>query len=73
MAITVLKVLKHLPRTNCGDCGQPTCLAFATQVIKEGEDRRQLGRRPLPRPALSGRRPQPFRAAATFWDRSSRV
>ena len=38
MAITVLEVLKRLPRTNCGDCGQPTCLAFATQVIKEGED-----------------------------------
>ena len=38
MAITVMEVLKHLPRTNCGDCGQPTCLAFATQVIKEGED-----------------------------------
>ena len=38
MAITVMEVLKHLPRTNCGDCGRPTCLAFATQVIKEGED-----------------------------------
>ena len=38
MAITVMEVLKNLPRTNCGDCGQPTCLAFATQVIKEGED-----------------------------------
>ena len=38
MAITVMEVLKILPRTNCGDCGQPTCLAFATQVIKEGED-----------------------------------
>ena len=38
MAVTVLEVLKHLPRTNCGDCGQNTCLAFATQVIKEGED-----------------------------------
>ncbi len=38
MAITVLEVLKKLPRTNCGDCGQQTCLAFATQVIKEGED-----------------------------------
>lgn len=38
MAITVMEVLKNLPRTNCGDCGQPTCLAFATQVIKEGKD-----------------------------------
>ncbi len=38
MAITVMEVLKNLPRTNCGECGQPTCLAFAIQVIKEGED-----------------------------------
>jgi hypothetical protein len=38
MAITVMEVLKTLPRTNCGDCGAQTCLAFATQVIKEGED-----------------------------------
>ena len=38
MAITVMEVLKNLPRTNCGDCGQLTCLAFATRVIKEGED-----------------------------------
>ena len=38
MAITVMEVLKNLPRTNCGDCGQLTCLAFATHVIKEGED-----------------------------------
>jgi hypothetical protein len=38
MAITVMELLKKLPRTNCGDCGYQTCLAFATQVIKEGED-----------------------------------
>jgi Domain of unknown function (DUF3786)/Putative Fe-S cluster len=38
MAVTVMEVLKRLPRTNCGDCGQPTCLTFATRVIKEGED-----------------------------------
>jgi hypothetical protein len=43
MALTVMELLKTLPRTNCGDCGQSTCLAFATQVIKEGED---LGRCP---------------------------
>ncbi len=31
-------IFKVLPRTNCGDCGQAACLAFATRVIKEGED-----------------------------------
>lgn len=35
--MTVLDVFKILPRTNCGDCGQATCLAFATRVVKEGE------------------------------------
>jgi len=38
MPHTVMELLKTLPRTNCGDCGQATCLAFATHVIKEGED-----------------------------------
>uniref|UniRef100_A0A7C5ALC0 DUF3786 domain-containing protein n=1 Tax=Desulfobacca acetoxidans TaxID=60893 RepID=A0A7C5ALC0_9BACT len=38
MPLTVMEVLKTLPLTNCGDCGQATCLAFATRVIKEGED-----------------------------------
>jgi len=38
MALTVLDLLKKLPRTNCGECGVSTCMAFATRVIKEGED-----------------------------------
>jgi hypothetical protein len=38
MPLTVLDAFKILPKTNCGECGLPTCLAFATQVIKEGED-----------------------------------
>ncbi len=38
MPLTVMEVLKTLPRTNCGECGRATCLAFATQVIKEGEE-----------------------------------
>lgn len=36
MAHTVLELLKALPRTNCGECGQPTCMAFATRVIRKG-------------------------------------
>jgi hypothetical protein len=36
-----MELLKTLPRTNCGECGQATCLAFATQVTKEGEELRR--------------------------------
>ncbi|MGI6778260.1 MAG: acetyl-CoA decarbonylase/synthase complex subunit gamma [Acetivibrionales bacterium] len=29
MALTGLQIFKLLPKTNCKECGQPTCLAFA--------------------------------------------
>ena len=32
---TPLELYKQLPKTNCGDCGISTCLAFAAAVIKE--------------------------------------
>jgi acetyl-CoA decarbonylase/synthase complex subunit gamma len=32
MALTALEIYKLLPRTNCKDCGFPTCLAFAMQL-----------------------------------------
>jgi acetyl-CoA decarbonylase/synthase complex subunit gamma len=32
MALTVMDVYKNLPKTNCKDCGMPTCMAFAMQV-----------------------------------------
>jgi ArsR family metal-binding transcriptional regulator len=28
----ILDILKLLPKDNCQECGQPTCLVFATQV-----------------------------------------
>jgi len=31
---SILEILKNLPRTNCGDCGQPTCMAFAVQLAE---------------------------------------
>ncbi|MFO7461487.1 MAG: (Fe-S)-binding protein [Desulfatiglandales bacterium] len=30
----VLKILKRLPKTNCRECGQPTCMVFATLVAQ---------------------------------------
>jgi len=30
-----LDILKLLPGTNCGDCGERTCLAFATAVVRK--------------------------------------
>jgi ArsR family metal-binding transcriptional regulator len=33
----LLDVLKLLPRSNCKECGQPTCTVFATQIIEGGK------------------------------------
>ncbi len=32
MALTGLEIYKQLPKTNCGDCNFPTCMAFAMQL-----------------------------------------
>ena len=32
--IPVMEIFKHLPRSNCRDCGMPTCLAFAAALSK---------------------------------------
>ncbi|MDH5298439.1 MAG: DUF3786 domain-containing protein [Desulfobulbaceae bacterium] len=34
-------ILKRTPKTNCGRCGHPTCLAFAAAVAKTGADARR--------------------------------
>lgn len=37
----ILEILKRLPKTNCKECGQPTCMVFASLVaegIKGPED-----------------------------------
>ena len=30
------EILRQLPKTNCRKCGQPTCMAFAAQVMEGG-------------------------------------
>jgi len=35
MALTALEIYKHLPKSNCGECGFPTCLAFAMQLSQK--------------------------------------
>jgi acetyl-CoA decarbonylase/synthase complex subunit gamma len=32
MALSGLEIYKLLPKTNCKDCGFPTCLAFAMKL-----------------------------------------
>ncbi|MCL5884179.1 MAG: acetyl-CoA decarbonylase/synthase complex subunit gamma [Deltaproteobacteria bacterium] len=41
MALTALEIYKLLPKTNCKECGFPTCLAFAMQMAagKAGIDK----------------------------------
>ena len=34
----VIEILKLLPKTNCRQCGAPTCLVFATQVAEGAKD-----------------------------------
>lgn len=34
MALSGIDIFKHLPKTNCGDCGVPTCLAFAMKLAQ---------------------------------------
>ena len=35
MALTALDIYKHLPKSNCGECGVPTCLAFAMKLAQK--------------------------------------
>ena len=32
----LIEILRLLPRSNCRKCGQPTCMAFAAQVVDGG-------------------------------------
>ena len=32
--VTPLDILKHTPRTNCGECGLGSCMAFSLQVVQ---------------------------------------
>lgn len=32
--INLVEVLKHLPKTNCGQCGEATCMVFAVRVAE---------------------------------------
>ena len=33
-----LDIVRRTPKTNCSQCGYPTCLAFSAAVAKSGED-----------------------------------
>lgn len=36
-----LDIIQRTPKTNCGECGYPACLAFAANVARSGEDPRK--------------------------------
>jgi ArsR family metal-binding transcriptional regulator len=33
----IMEILKLLPKTNCGQCAQPTCMVFAAQAAEGGK------------------------------------
>jgi acetyl-CoA decarbonylase/synthase complex subunit gamma len=38
MAMNGMQIYRLLPRTNCKECGYPTCLVFATLVAEGAKD-----------------------------------
>ena len=34
MKLNVMELVKLLPRTNCKECGEVTCMAFAAKLAK---------------------------------------
>ena len=38
MAMTGLHIFKLLPKTNCGECGVPTCMAFAMKLAAKNAE-----------------------------------
>src|SRR3989304_9171412 len=38
MALSGIEIYKHLPKTNCKECGFPTCLAFAMKLAQKGAE-----------------------------------
>jgi acetyl-CoA decarbonylase/synthase complex subunit gamma len=38
MALTGLQIFKLLPKTNCGECGIPTCMAFAMKLAAKSAE-----------------------------------
>ncbi len=34
----LIEILKLLPRTNCGECGEPTCMVFAARMAEDAKD-----------------------------------
>jgi acetyl-CoA decarbonylase/synthase complex subunit gamma len=38
MALTGLQIFKLLPKTNCGECGIPTCMAFAMKLAAKNAE-----------------------------------
>ncbi len=38
MALSGLDIFKLLPKTNCGECGVPTCMAFAMKLASKGAE-----------------------------------
>jgi len=37
----LIEVLKHLPKTNCGNCGESTCMVFALRITEGAKDSNQ--------------------------------
>lgn len=35
MKLNVMQIIKYLPKPNCRECGEATCMAFAAKLVKK--------------------------------------
>jgi len=54
MGLTPLEIVRHLPKTNCGECGEPSCLAFAVALLSGKRNPRDCPHADLEGLSLSG-------------------
>jgi acetyl-CoA decarbonylase/synthase complex subunit gamma len=71
MALTGIQIFKLLPKTNCKECGVPTCLAFAMNLASGKAELGQLPLRVRRSPRKNWPKPRHRRFARWSWAKAS--
>ena len=67
MKLSVVQILRHLPKPNCKECGEPTCMVFAARLMKNEKQLQDC------KPLLSGQHTEKCRLFGHYTRGSRRV